>query len=92
MKWLSRRCHHFFRRENIFSTISDPQATEHPGLFSFVAVERYQPVSRIIVCGAIAQKRKQFLLFNDSEVKLDQHYYIKHVLQDHLLQQAQNID
>jgi hypothetical protein len=31
------------------------------------------------------------LLFIDSELKIDQHYYIKLVLQDHLLKHAQHL-
>jgi hypothetical protein len=34
------------------------------------------------------KKGKLLLLFIDSGNKIDQHYYIKHVQQDHLLQHA----
>jgi hypothetical protein len=44
-----------------------------------------------MVRGIMSKKSKLPLLFIDSDVKIDQHYYIKQVLQDHLLQHAQNL-
>jgi hypothetical protein len=41
--------------------------------------------------GAISKKGKVLLLFIDIEVKIDQHYYISHILQYHLLQHAKNL-
>jgi hypothetical protein len=44
-----------------------------------------------LLWGAISQKGKLTLLFLDSSVKTNQLYYIKHDLQDNLLQYAQNL-
>jgi hypothetical protein len=52
---------------------------------------KLQFVSRIMVWGAISNKGKLTFLFIGSGVKINQHYYIKQVLQDHLLQHAQNL-
>jgi hypothetical protein len=54
-------------------------------------VERYQSVCRVMLCGAISKKGKLPLLFIDIEVKINQHYYIRYILQYHLLQHAQNL-
>jgi N-glycosylase/DNA lyase len=70
---------HLFRRETIF-TARDPQPTERPGLLGFKKL-----------WSAIAKKSKLPLLCIDSVVRIDQHYCIKHVTQDHLLQHAQNL-
>jgi hypothetical protein len=43
-----------------------------------------------LLWGAISQEGKLTLLFLDSSVKTNQLYYIKHDLQDNLLQYAQN--
>jgi hypothetical protein len=55
-----------------------------------ISVVRPQSLSRIMVCGAYSKKDKLPLLFIGSGVKIHQHFYIKHVLQEHLLQNAQN--
>jgi hypothetical protein len=56
-------------------------------LEKFVA-EQYQPESRIMVWDAISNKGKLPLLLIDSGVRQVQNYYIKHVLQVHLLEHA----
>jgi hypothetical protein len=50
-----------------------------------IAVERYQCVSRNMVWGAIFEKGKLRLLFINSGVKVEQHYYIKSVSRPYTL-------
>jgi hypothetical protein len=51
-----------------------------------LAVEWYQSVSTIMIWGTISKEGKLLLLFIDTRVKIDQNYFIKHMLQDNLLQ------
>lgn len=56
-----------------------------------LAVERFQNVSAVMVWGAISPRGKLPLLFIDRGVKINQDYYIQHVMQNHLLVHARNL-
>jgi transposase len=50
-----------------------------------LAVSRFQNVSRVMVWGGISKTGKLPLLFIESGVKINQSYYIEHVLERHVL-------
>lgn len=56
-----------------------------------IGVERFQNVSSVMVWGAISKKGKLPLLFIDKGVKINAAFYLKNVLQDHLLPEAKKL-
>jgi hypothetical protein len=53
-----------------------------------LAVERFQKVSRVVICSAISKKGKFPLIFVEAGIKFNHDHFIELVLENHLFEHA----